>query len=134
MDKFNMCIETNMYTDSVKHKWGQMMVEREDGTVRVYKDAVIWQDGSRNWNWGVTGTRHTPGVQIGDLKPLMRTCDIIILTRGVDGMLRVPARTVEYLSINGKEVHILKTPAAVRLFNKLLREDQRVGGLFHSTC
>jgi len=110
-----------------------MKVVRENGTSRLYKDAVVWYKGSRNWDWNVSGTRHTPGIQIGDLKHLMR-CDIIILSRGVDGRLNVPSATLCYLEQHNKEVHVLKTPDAVRLFNQLLSAGEYVGGLFHSTC
>ena len=122
-----------MHIGRLKHKWGEMKVVRENGTSRFYKDAVVWYNGSRTWDWNVSGTRHTPGIQIADLKYLMR-CDIVILSRGVDGRLNVPSSTLCYLEQHNKEVHVLKTPDAVRLFNRLLREGEYVGGLFHSTC
>ncbi len=57
----------------------------------------------------------------------------MVLSQGMDKMLRVAQDTVEYLEQRSITVHVAETREAVALYNKLA-EDSPVGGLFHSTC
>jgi hypothetical protein len=110
--------------------WGRLEIE---GGVS-FKDAKIYPGGAREWNWRETGTGHVPGIQPGDVEELLENgATTIVLGRGVLGRLRVAPQTLERLQREGVTVHVLKTKAAVRLFNEL-RGREPVGGLFHTTC
>ena len=114
--------------------WGKISVVHPDGSFHEYRDAKIWPEGSSAWDWKETGTRHDPGVQISDLGGLVDKADIIILTRGVNGVLLVSNSTANYLLALNKRVEVLLTPDAHVLYNELVGEGKRVAGLFHTTC
>ncbi len=110
--------------------WGRMEV---DG-LGVGKDFKLYPGGGRAWDWNETRTRHVPGIQPSDVVELLdRGSDIIVLSRGMALVLQTCPETLELLRDRGVAVHIRETRAAVALYNQLA-EDQRVGGLFHSTC
>ena len=56
-----------------------------------------------------------------------------MLSQGILEQLRVSPETIRMLKHRGVPVHVRQTEDAVRLYNEL-RENQPVGGLFHSTC
>jgi len=58
---------------------------------------------------------------------------VVVLSRGVQNALRVRSDTIEMLKKNGVVVHVFQTDAAIRLYNEL-RQNEPVGGLFHTTC
>jgi hypothetical protein len=110
--------------------WGRLEV---DG-LGVVKDLKVWPGGAREWDWNETGTRHSPGIQPADAEELLAAgAAEIVLSRGMEERLEVPASTVEWLQARGVTVHVAETTAAVELYNRL-RETAPVGGLFHSTC
>ena len=114
--------------------WGSMEVSIA-GEKQVFKDCKIWPGGAREWRWDETGTHHTPGIQMADIEEILaHGIDELVLTRGVLGRLDVPAETEETLRKQGISYHIENTKKAVELFNDLVREGKRVGGVFHSTC
>jgi hypothetical protein len=93
------------------------------------KDAKLWP-----WDWHETGTRHRPGVQPADLEELLEHgAEVVVLSKGILQALQVCPETLELLKNKGIPVHVLQTEGAVRLYNELAGE-QRVAGLFHSTC
>lgn len=47
--------------------------------------------------------------------------------------LQVARQTLEFLKERRIEAHVLPTPQAAKLYNRLAK-DQAVGGLFHTTC
>src|SRR6516162_8417412 len=49
--------------------WGRLEVE---GKAKPYKDAKLFPDGSREWNWRETGAEHMPGIQPADVQELLR--------------------------------------------------------------
>lgn len=111
--------------------WGRLEV---DNGAQRFKDAKLYPGGARAWDWGETGTSHTPGIQIADVEELLaQGSETVVLSQGVHERLRVPKETLAYLDAHGIETHVLPTEAAVERYNEL-REDQKVGGLFHSTC
>lgn len=115
----------------VRLEWGQ--VELEDG--RIYKDVKIFPGGARAWNWGETGTRHSPGIQLADVEELIQNkVETVVLTQGVLGQLSVPGNLIKDLESRGIKVHVAKTKKAVRIYNQLCDEEQRAGILIHSTC
>lgn len=105
------------------------------GERHLFKDCKIWPGGARAWNWGETGTHHSPGIQLADVEEILaKGVDVLILTRGHLGQLGVSSDTEEALRDRGISCHIEKTKKAVRLFNDLSKQGKRVGGVFHSTC
>lgn len=110
--------------------WGRVALE--DG--RSFKDAKLYPGGAREWDWTETGTRHDPGIQPEDVEELLEAgATTIVLSRGMNERLQVPTATLEMLQTRGVDVHVLPTEEAARVYNDL-REDEAVGGLFHSTC
>ena len=114
--------------------WGSMEVSIA-GEKHHFKDCKIWPGGARTWDWGETGTHHNPGIQLADIEEILtHDIDVLVLTRGTLGRLGVSAETEEELRKQGISYHIEKTKKAVRLFNELVKEEKRVGGVFHSAC
>lgn len=114
--------------------WGNMEVSIA-GEKQNFKDCKVWPDGAREWRWGETGTHHSPGIQPADIKEILeQDIEEIVLGRGQLGRLEVSAETEATLRESGISYHIEKTKKAVALFNDLVREGKRVGGVFHSTC
>ncbi|MDQ7063548.1 MAG: Mth938-like domain-containing protein [candidate division KSB1 bacterium] len=116
----------------VKLSWGRLEV---DGTEHAFKDAKVFPGGAREWDWRETGTRHNPGIQPADVQELLEHgAEVIVLSQGMLGALRVPSETRRWLDKFGVEYHIHRTPKAVALYNHLVEDGCRVAGLFHSTC
>jgi hypothetical protein len=110
--------------------WGRLEVEGQ----QVFKDAKLFPGGAREWDWRETGTEHAPGIQPADVEELLeRGVKTVVLSRGMQERLQVCSETVALLKAGGIATHILQTEEAVRRYNEL-RERERVGGLFHSTC
>lgn len=111
--------------------WGRIEVE---GYERPFKDAKVFPGGAREWDWRETGTEHVPGIQPADVQELLdHGAEVVILSRGMAERLQVCPETLQMLEGRGIRTHVLQTEDAVRLYNRL-REQQPVGGLFHSTC
>jgi hypothetical protein len=114
--------------------WGSMEVSIA-GEKQYFKDCKIWPGGARAWDWGETGTHHSPGVQLADVDEILaQGVDVLILTRGQLGRLGISAEMEAALREQGVSYHIKNTKKAVRLFNELSQQGKRVGGVFHSTC
>jgi hypothetical protein len=98
------------------------------------KDFKLYPGGGRAWDWNETGTRHVPGIQPADVLELLdRGSQVIVLTRGMQLVLRTCPETLALLRERGIPVHVAETRAAVALYNRLAAGTP-VGGLFHSTC
>ncbi len=114
-----------------KLSWARVEVE---GISTPFKDVVLFPGGAREWDWRKTGTRHSPGIQPGDVEELLaRGAKIVILSQGVYKRLRVCPETRALLEQNHVPFHVLPTKKAVALYNELC-EEQSVGALIHSTC
>lgn len=110
--------------------WGRLEV---DG-YPPFKDAKVFPGGAREWDWGETGTRHSPGIQPSDVDELIdHGAEAVVLSKGFWERLQVCPETLKYLADRDIPVEALQTEAAVNRFNEL-RERVAVGGLFHSTC
>jgi len=110
--------------------WGRI----EDSAGRVFKDARVFPGGATEWDWRKTGTRHVPGIQIADVEDLLSTQpETVILTRGVELVLQVPDRTVQFVRDAGPQVLVLQSEAAVAEYNRRVRTE-RVVAVVHSTC
>lgn len=44
----------------IKAKWGQITVNYL-GQITTYRDVIIWNNGSRQWDWKISDTHHSPG-------------------------------------------------------------------------
>jgi hypothetical protein len=110
--------------------WGRMHV----AGLGVGKDYKLYPGGGRKWDWSETGTRHVPGIQVGDVEELLaHGATVVVLSLGMDRQLHVDPGTLRYLEERGIEVHALETGEAVKVYNDLA-DDVAVAGLFHSTC
>ena len=110
--------------------WGRMTVEG----LPTGKDFKLYPGGGRAWDWGETGTRHSPGIQIAYVQELLdHGSRVVVLSRGMHLVLQTRPETLAYLEERGIEVHVLETRAAVEYYNQLAAA-QPIGGLFHSTC
>ena len=113
-----------------RFSWG--CIELADG--RSYKDVKLFPGGARSWDWRETGTSHEQGIQPADIEELLENGSrVVILSQGVNGRLQVCAETLALLKEKGIDVYVLETYKAIKLYNEL-RKEERVGGLFHSTC
>jgi hypothetical protein len=98
------------------------------------KDFKLYPGGGREWDWGETGTRHSPGIQPADVEELLaHGATIVVLSRGMDRRLLVDPRTLDFLGERSIAVQLAETREAVKIYNELA-DDVLVAGLFHSTC
>lgn len=112
-------------------EWGLMEVEG----LAPGKDFVLYPGGGHPWDWATHGTRHSPGIQPGDVRELLeRGAVVVVLSLGMQERLGITAPTLELLRQSGVEVHVKETRAATALYNTLAAAGRPVGGLFHSTC
>lgn len=114
-------------------KWGVIQVE-ENKKIYTYKDCMLWPTKHQNWDWSKTGTKHDPGIQIADLKEFIDSVDVVVLSQGMDLVLKVQPSIVEHIKKLKKEVHVAQSEKAVEIYNRLVDEGKRVGALIHSTC
>ncbi len=110
--------------------WGVLEVDDE----RTFKDVKLFPGGARAWDWGETGTHHSPGIQPADVEELLQHgATRVVLARGMLRRLRICRETLALLEERDVEVHVLPTKPAVAKYNEL-REAGPTGGLFHTTC
>ena len=113
-------------------EWGVLEVE---GRQERFKDAKLWPGGSREWDWNETGTRHVPGVQLADVEEILaHGARSVVIGRGMQGRLEVPAETRAALAERGVELHAAPTPEAVETYHRLRDAAPEVGALIHTTC
>jgi hypothetical protein len=113
-------------------EWGRLDIEGYDAP---FKDAKLYPGGAHEWDWNLTGTRHNPGIQPGDVEDLLEAgATIVVLSKGVEEKLGTTAETLDMLATHGVEVHILQTERAIEKYNGLASEGLAVGALIHSTC
>jgi len=114
-----------------KFEWGR--VELEDGS--QFKDVMLAPGFCAEWNWKLSRTNHTDGVQIKDIDTLLsHGIDVLILSRGVNLKLNVLAETYTYALSKVPTILIDQTNSAVEHYNRMAREGYRIGALIHSTC
>ena len=111
--------------------WGKIEIE----SLGRGKDFKLWPGGGRPWDWGETGTSHSPGIQVEDVEELVaRGCRTVILARGVFSRLKVTDEALAFLKNHDIETIATDTKRAVKMYNDCIERDVPVGGLFHSTC
>lgn len=110
--------------------WGRLEVEGYP----AFKDAKLYPGGAREWDWRETGTAHDPGIQPADIAELIEHgATILVLGQGYHGRLLVSLETMLLVSRRKINTYFMPTEAAVRFYNER-RENEAVGGLFHTTC
>lgn len=115
-----------------KFSWGKINIEGYDG---VFKDVKLFPGGVRKWDWNETGTGHSPGILVEDVREVVENgANEIILSRGIFRRLKVKDDTLEYFQNKKIPVHIMDTKNAVKKYNELAAAKKRVGALIHSTC
>ena len=124
-------MEKDVSSPRITHlSWGRLEVEGHQS----FKDAKLFPGGAREWDWRETGTNHVPGIQPADVEELLQHgTTVVVLSKGIYERLHVCPETLQLLKAKGIPAYILQTEDAVRRYNDL-REKERVGGLFHSTC
>ncbi|NEO72329.1 Mth938-like domain-containing protein [Moorena sp. SIO3H5] len=122
-------------TSLISHiSWGRMEVTN-NGETYQFKDCKVWPGGAKEWDWRLTGTRHQPGIQPADIEEILaQGIEFIVLSRGMQLMLQTCPETEQLLRQSGIEYYIGHTKLAVDLFNSLMEQGKKVGGIFHSTC
>ena len=120
---------------SITHvSWAHMEVTTDSQTDR-FKDCKVWPGGAKEWDWNLTGTRHQPGIQPADIEEILaHGVEVMVLSRGMQLMLHTCPETKDMLRSRRTEFHIEETKQAVNLFNSLMQQGKKVGGVFHSTC
>ncbi|MDK9708276.1 MAG: MTH938/NDUFAF3 family protein [Desulforhopalus sp.] len=99
------------------------------------KDWKLWPGGGCSWDWSEHGTGHFQGIQPGDLEELLdRGCQVVILTTGRLGRLKVAPATIEILEAKGVQVIVARTGKGIDIYNNYAGQGVAVGGLFHATC
>lgn len=117
-----------MKIDSIQ--WGEISVNG-----KLFKDAILWPEGCKEWDWNDTGTKHSPGIKEEDVKRLHEMgLDKIVLSRGYHLVLQTTPEAIQYLLDNEIEHWILETSEAVKKYNELVEIGEKVGALIHSTC
>jgi hypothetical protein len=112
--------------------WELLQVEGWDGQ---FKEAKLFPGGAREWDWSETGTSHEPGIQPADVEELLdRGATVVVLSRGFRERLQVCRETLRKLEERKVPVYVEQTGEAVRLYNELSKENEKVGALVHSTC
>lgn len=79
------------------------------------------------------GTSH----KIGDweIKKLFSgSPEIILIGTGWDGVLEVPDEIIKQAKKLNKKLEILKSEEAIRKYNELVKDGERVNALIHTTC
>ena len=110
--------------------WGRMEVEG----IGTGKDFKHYPGCGREWDWGETGTRHSPGIQPADVEELLvHGAAVVVLSLGMNGRLLVDPNTREFLAGRSVAVREAETREAVKIYNELA-DGRPVAGLFHSTC
>jgi hypothetical protein len=122
------------FTEITNLSWGRIEVTVNGKSLR-FRDCKVWPGGATEWDWNDTGTRHQPGIQPEDIEDILgRDIEVMILSRGMNLRLQTLPKTEKLLQSRRVEYHIEQTPQAIEMFNKLMRQGKKVGGIFHSTC
>lgn len=108
------------------YSFGKVAVDDQtfDSDVIIYPNRV-----EASW-WRKEGHR----LQVADLTEVIdEGPEVLIIGTGYNGLMEVPAETVDALGQEGIEVHAEKTTRAVELFNSM-PEGKKVMAALHLTC
>lgn len=111
-------------------EWGKIIIGD-----KIFKDVKLFPGGFREWDWNETGTKHSPGIQPEDLKELVDAgATQIVLSKGFESVLQTTNEAEKYMIENKIKYYILETGTAVKKYNELFENNEKVGALIHSTC
>lgn len=82
---------------------------------------------------GEYGTDHLIASWEEDLL-LSKNPDAIVIANGWSGLLEVDEKLKNKIQNLGIDLKVLKTPEAVREYNRLIQEGKSVNALIHTTC
>ena len=108
------------------YEFGRVTVDGKE-----YTGDIIVFPGWVNAGWW---RREGHDLNIEDIESLLREKpDIIVVGTGINGMLRVPDRTRDYIASRGINLVVERTAKACELYNELSRNSKTVAAL-HVTC
>jgi hypothetical protein len=109
------------------YSFGVMKVEGAEYS----SDLIILGDSIRpNW-WRKDG--HS--LVMEDIEQVLEfRPEVLVVGSGASAMMRIPAATEKMLAEQGIKLITANTAEAVKQFNELAEEGQKVAGAFHLTC
>ena len=115
-----------------KMKWGKIIVGNKE-----YHDILVYGDTLEEREYERLKELFGTGHKIGNWEVEKLFSDdpgIIIIGIGWAGCLKVPPIIEKEAKHRGITMKLLKSPRAVKEFNKLMDEGKKVNALIHSTC
>ncbi len=113
------------------YSWGKISVE---GYETPFKDVKLFPGGAEEWDWNITGTNHSRGIQLQDIKDLLeKGAGVIVISKGMLNRLRLSKNAKEFLKSHNIDYYHLNTKKAVEKYN-LLKDSKPAGALIHTTC
>lgn len=134
----------------IANGWGEIDISTS-GKIERFKDVVLLPTVAKEWNWGWKSDpmHHHPGIRKSDIDQYIFSSlipDVLILSQGrghgggLDnpgpGILEIEAGLQTYLKQKGvKEIHILKTAAAIQKYADLSALGTKsIAAMIHTTC
>jgi len=91
---------------------------------------IVGDEVKGNW-WRRQGHR----LDAADIKDILSTRpEVLVIGTGYAEQMEVPATTRATISESGIRIRAENTKSAVKTFNRLRKEGQKVAGAFHLTC
>lgn len=108
-----------------KVKFGEIVIKGK----KYSSDVIIFWDGE------VLEKEKSHKITERDIEEiLMKEPEIVVIGRGMAGLVDVEENVFELCKKEGVEIKLLLTNDAVEEFNKLIKERKKVAGVFHLTC
>jgi len=109
------------------YDFGKITINNND----YYQDVIVsWQEKVLTWT-----REESHKVTEEDIKKILHLKpDFIVIGTGESGMMKVLPKTEEFVINNGIGLVVNKTPEAISFFNKNIKENKKILGLFHLTC
>lgn len=120
--------------------WGNIAYTTGEGKRASAQDLVCWPSYQQSGFWGGFGPGKTSSGNDGhtvvpdDVRGMIGEVDHCVFGLGQQGVLKVQPETVRLLESNQVAVYQELTPDAAAVYNELVADGKRVGGLFHSNC
>ena len=120
--------------------WGNIAYTTGEGKRASAQDLVCWPSYQQSGFWGGFGPGKTSSGNEGhtvvpdDVRGMIGEVDHCVFGLGQQGVLKVQPETVRLLESNQVAVYQELTPDAAAVYNELVADGKRVGGLFHSNC
>ncbi len=109
-----------------KYNFGTIVI---DG-ISYHQDIIIYPEGVYHPWWRKEGHK----LFMQDISPIQDIqLNVLIIGTGAFGMMKVPENVQNEIKKMVKELKILKTGEAIKLYNKI-KDQQRVSAALHLTC